>query len=108
MTTTGSLTVRILVVLLAVCALLFAVRAIAPTGSVEWLDYLMLAGYVSVLFAHQVGVPGVLEHNGLCGWGMCAPTPVGWAIAVVFWLFSLTLLSWLIAWLFTRNSRVRT
>lgn len=93
--------------LLTTCALLFAVRAIAPTGSVEWLDYLMLAGYVAVLLAHQVGVPGVLEHNGLCGWGMCAPTPLGWVVAAATWFFAFALLSWSIARVLTRIGRAR-
>lgn len=108
MTTTQSLTIRILVALLAICGLLFTARAIAPTGTAEWLDYPMLAGYVAVLIAHQLGVPGVLEQDGLCGWGMCAPTPFGWAIAIGFWLLALAALSWIVAWLFTRNRRLRT
>jgi len=106
--TTRSLAIRILLGLQAIIGLLFAVRAVAPTGSVEWLDYLVLAGYISTLIAHQVGVPGVLEHNGLCGWGMCSPTPIGWVVAVGFWLCALALLSWAVAWLLTRYTRVRT
>jgi hypothetical protein len=94
--------------LLAICGLLFAVRAVAPTGSVEWLDYLMLAGYVSVLIAHKIGIPGVLEHDGLCGWGLCAPTPLGWTVAIVFWLSALGMVSWTAAWLLTRNRGLRT
>jgi hypothetical protein len=93
---------------LAFCGLLLAVRAIAPPGSLEWLDYLPLAGYLAVLLAHKVGVPGVLEHNGLCGWGMCDPAPFGWAIAAVFWFLTFALLSWVFAWLLTRNHRARS
>ena len=43
---------------------------------------------------HRLGIPGLLEHNGACGWGWCAPTVFGWAFLCVVW----GLVAWLLAW----------
>lgn len=59
--------------------------------------------YFSVLLMHQAGLPGVLENNGLCGWGWCAPTPLGWALAAVLWLA----LAWGLAWVISALWRAR-
>jgi hypothetical protein len=51
--------------------------------------------YLSIYLFHSIGVPGLLEHNGACGWGWCAPTRFGWAFLVLVWLLA----AWLVAWL---------
>lgn len=56
--------------------------------------FLVLVPGLSIYVFHKVGVPGLLEHNGLCGWGWCSPTLFGWVFMVAFWV----LVSWLIAW----------
>ena len=53
----------------------------------------------SVYAFHLVGIPGVLEQNGHCGWGWCEPTPFGWLLAVVFWLVVTYLLARYIVWI---------
>jgi hypothetical protein len=57
--------------------------------------YLLLVPYFSIAVFHKLGVPGLLEHDGLCGWGWCSPTVFGWIFAVALWL----LLAWLCAWM---------
>lgn len=47
---------------------------------------LVAVPYFSVLLMHKAGLPGVLEHDGLCGWGWCMPTPLGWALTAALWL----------------------
>lgn len=47
---------------------------------------LVVVPYFSVLLMHKAGLPGVLEHHGLCGWGWCAPTPLGWVLTAALWL----------------------
>lgn len=49
--------------------------------------------FLSVYLFHAAGVPGLLEHNGACGWGWCSPTVFGWAFIAAFWL----LVIWLLA-----------
>lgn len=56
--------------------------------------------WLSVYLFHALGVPALLEHGGACGWGWCAPTPVGWAFTAGVWLFAL----WLVAWVAARAS----
>jgi hypothetical protein len=56
--------------------------------------FLVLVPGLSIYVFHKVGVPGLLEHNGLCGWGWCSPTVFGWVFLVAFWV----LVSWLVAW----------
>ena len=58
--------------------------------------YLVLVPLLSVYVFHKVGIPGLLEHNGLCGWGWCSPTVFGWVFAVMFWL----IVAWGCAWAF--------
>jgi hypothetical protein len=73
-----------------------------------WSDYLatpfgMVAAIpiLAIYLFHGIGIPGLLEHNGHCGWGWCGPTPLGWGFLIVFWL----LVVWLLAWLIARLSR---
>lgn len=70
----------------------------APAGM------LTLVPLLSVYAFHQAGVPGLLEHNGLCGWGWCSPTLFGWAFVAVFWVVAIWLAAWGIAALENRNA----
>ncbi len=67
--------------------------------------YLLLLPYFSVSLFHAIGVPGLLEHNGLCGWGWCSPTPFGWLFTALAWLLSAWCLAWAMAALTLRSSR---
>ncbi|MEZ5564026.1 MAG: hypothetical protein R3F24_00275 [Gammaproteobacteria bacterium] len=58
---------------------------------------------ISVYVLDQAGVPGLLEHNGLCGWGWCAPTLLGWSAVAVIWVVA----TWLVAWGVASLSRAR-
>lgn len=55
---------------------------------------LLLMPYFTVHIFHKLGVPGLLEHNGLCGWGWCSPTVFGVVFVAAFWLF----VAWAGAW----------
>jgi hypothetical protein len=52
---------------------------------------LVLPAYAIAHALHALGLPGVLESGGLCGWGWCAPTPVGWILAGLVLLAALVL-----------------
>ncbi len=58
---------------------------------------LVLIPYLSILLFHKAGIPGVLQHDGLCGWGWCAPTVFGWVLAALFWLGLVWLLASILA-----------
>jgi hypothetical protein len=49
--------------------------------------------FLSVYLFHALGVPGLLEHGGACGWGWCSPTPFGWFFVSALWLA----LVWIVA-----------
>jgi len=55
---------------------------------------LILAPFFSAHVFHKLGVPGLLEQGGNCGWGWCSPTPLGWVLVALFWLG----IAWLAAW----------
>ena len=49
--------------------------------------------FLSIYLFHRLGIPGLLQNNGLCGWGWCSPTVPGWLFLIVFWL----VVAWFIA-----------
>lgn len=66
--------------LLAMPALFWAGYMDSPAG------VLFAVPYLFVYLFHGLGVPGLLQHGGACGWGWCAPTVFGWVFLVGFWL----------------------
>lgn len=52
---------------------------------------------MAIYVFHAIGIPGLLQHDGMCGWGWCAPTLAGWVFLVAFWLFAVCLLAKLIS-----------
>jgi hypothetical protein len=50
--------------------------------------------YLSIYLFNGIGIPGLLQNDGACGFGWCAPTLFGWIFLCAFWL----LLAWLVAW----------
>lgn len=89
-----SRTLRILAVLLVTYGLLIIPIFIWPAYADSPAGLLLLVPSLSIYLFHRAGVPGLLEHNGLCGWGWCAPTPFGWFFLAAFWLA----VAWLVAW----------
>lgn len=67
----------------------------APSG------YVVIVPVMSIYLFHALGIPGLLEHKGHCGWGLCEPTPFGYGFLLVFWLLVL----WLVAWGLARLTR---
>lgn len=102
-------TLKLLSFLVAAYVLLVIPGAIYPAYFESSAGYLVLVPYLSILVFHRFGIPGLLQNNGLCGWGWCSPTLFGWVFAAIVWL----LLVWGIAWAITAltarfadNSRV--
>lgn len=87
-------TLRILALILAGYALLVLPGFIWPSYFDSPAGLLVLVPLLSAYFFHKIGVPGLLEHNGLCGWGWCSPTMFGWVFVAAFWV----LVTWLLAW----------
>lgn len=81
-------------------AIIIAVYFILLSPGLIWPDYLdtpvgllVAIPFLSVYLFHRIGIPFLLEHNGACGWGWCAPTIFGWVFICVFWL----IIAWLLA-----------
>jgi hypothetical protein len=87
-------------ILILYAALVAEVYLGPPLFFQEAAAYFVLATFLAAHLFHALGVPGLLEHGGYCGWGPCGPTPLGWAFLAVFWL----LVFWLIAWAAARLS----
>ncbi len=66
--------------LLAAPALIWPGYLDTPVGVVLMLPFL------SIYAAHALGIPGLLENQGACGWGWCAPSVFGWLFFAVLWL----------------------
>ena len=87
-------TLKLLAIILVTYDLLLLPASVWPDYLDSPFGALLLAPPLVVYMFHGAGVPGLLENNGFCGWGWCAPTIAGWLLVVVFWVAS----TWLIAW----------
>lgn len=97
-------------VLKLLLALLAAAGTMALPGLIwpAWLD--SPAGMVVLMpffLAHLLrgaGVPGLIENEGMCGWGWCSPTALGWAVSALICVLA----AWALAAVLVRAwSRVR-
>ena len=91
-------TIRILAILLAAYVVLVVCAYWGPSSLAAIGSYFVMVPLLSVFVFHKVGIPGLLENNGACGWGWCAPTVFGWALLAFFW----TGVVWLAAWALAR------
>ena len=96
-------TLKILAALLAGYALL-VLAGLLGTPLERLSGSLLLVPFLSIYVFHQLGIPGLLEHGGYCGWGWCSPTPFGWTFLAVFWAG----VAWLVAWSIARATLKRS
>jgi hypothetical protein len=89
-----SRTLKILAALLTGYGLLIIPAFWGPSYLEELSSYVAMVPLFSIYIFHKIGIPGLLEHGGACGWGWCAPTGFGWAFLALFWLG----IAWLSAW----------
>jgi uncharacterized membrane protein (DUF2068 family) len=91
-------TLKFLAGLLAAYALIVILAFWGPSSLQEFTSYFVLVPFLSIYLFHRLGIPGLLEHNGACGWGWCSPTAFGWLLLAVFWFA----VAWAIAWALAR------
>lgn len=90
-------TLKFLAALLAACALLAIPTYCGPAVLEPLSGRVVIVPLFSIFIFHKLGVPGLLEHDGACGWGLCAPTTLGLVFLFVFWLGVIWLLAWALA-----------
>lgn len=81
-------TLKILGLILVAYVLLLAPGFFWPAYLDSPVGVLLLVPMLSIYLFHSAGVPGLLQNNGLCGWGWCAPTWFGWTFLVLVWLMA--------------------
>jgi hypothetical protein len=89
---------KIMAGILAVYAALWLPALFSPDYLDTPLGVAAALPVLSVYVFHALGVPGLLMHDGLCGWGWCAPSWFGWLFLALFWGGLL----WLVARLLAR------
>ena len=92
-----SRTLRILALLVAAYALILLPGYFNPAYLDSAIGILLLIPLLSVYLFDQLGIPGLLLNNGLCGGGWCAPSLLGWMLAALVGLLPLWLLAWAMA-----------
>lgn len=92
-----SRTLKIMAIIVTGYFLLWAPAYFWPAYLDSPLAPILAIPYLFVYLFHGIGVPGLLEHKGACGWGWCAPTLFGWVFLIGFWLLVVWLLSRFIA-----------
>ncbi|WP_435106682.1 hypothetical protein [Arhodomonas sp. AD133] len=86
-------TIRVMGFIVVGYLLLCAPVAFWPQYLDTPLGFIAAFPFVSVYLFHAIGIPGLLENSGACGWSWCAPTLFGWGFIAAFWLVVL----WLVA-----------
>lgn len=89
----------------ALVLLYFIGAALATYFSGDTRELLAFAGLPPFMLAHllhKARVPGMLEHGGLCGWGWCEPTLLGWIAAVALMALVLWPVAAALSWLWRR------
>jgi hypothetical protein len=79
-------TLKILTALLTGYALLALPAYWGPSYLEAISSSVVMVPFFSIHIFHKLGIPGLLEHNGACGWGWCSPTAFGWGFLVIFWI----------------------
>ena len=87
-------TLKTLALMLAIYGLLLFPALIWPSYLDSAAGVLLLIPMLSAYLFHKAGVPGLLQYDGMCGWGWCSTTPPGWLLAAIFCL----VVAWLVAW----------
>jgi hypothetical protein len=87
-------TLKTLAILLTGYVLLAMPAYLGPALLEEMSSYLVMLPLLSIYLFHTLGIPGLLQHGGACGLGMCAPTTWGWTFLALFWLG----VAWVLAW----------
>jgi hypothetical protein len=90
---------------LATYLLLAAPAYLGPVALREYSAVLVMPVVLSLYVFHRLGVPGLLENDGLCGWGWCGPTAFGLVFLALFWLAVAWLAAWALARFFARRQR---
>jgi len=96
-------TLKILAALLSGYALLVIPAYWGPSYLEELSSYFAIVPLFSIYIFHNIGIPGLLEHGGACGWGWCAPTAFGWVVLVLFWIGVVWFIAWGLEGLTTRS-----
>ena len=96
-------TLKIWALLAGTFVLLCVPAYVGPAFLEEASAMLALVPVLSIYLFHAIGVPGLLEHQGQCGWGMCSPTAFGFAFLAFLWLFAFWLAAWGLAYLSGRR-----
>jgi hypothetical protein len=87
-------TLKFLAVVIAFFVLLASPGLVWPGYLDSPAGLIVAIPFLSIYLFHSIGIPGLLENQGACGWGWCAPTLFGWGFLCAFWL----LVAWLLAW----------
>jgi hypothetical protein len=96
-------TLKIFTILLIGYALLAAPAYFGPSYLESMSSYLVMVPFLSIYIFHKLGIPGLLEHDGACGWGWCTPTVFGWAFLGLFCIGVALLIAWGLARLTARS-----
>ena len=86
--------------------LLFAAPALVWTRYLDSpIGLVVVSPYFAPYVVHFMGVPGLLENNGACGWGWCPPTIAGWGVIIGVWFLGILFLAWIVKHVAFRPTR---
>lgn len=81
-------TLRIFVLIVALYGILWLPVMVWPDSSYLDTGPGLVAAFplLSIYIFHGVGIPGLLQNDGACGWSWCGPSVFGWVFLLAFWL----------------------
>jgi hypothetical protein len=90
-------TLKILIILIAIFGGLLLLAVVSDEYLDTSIGVIFAVPFLSIYIFHNLGIPGLLQNNGACGWGWCAPTLWGWVFLILFWILFLWFIVWGIA-----------
>jgi hypothetical protein len=77
-------TIKFLAAFIAVFILLLLPAFVWPGYLDSPVGIVVALPYISIYLFHSIGIPGLLQNNGACGWGWCTPHHIRLGVSVHF------------------------
>ncbi|WP_147395002.1 hypothetical protein [Alginatibacterium sediminis] len=95
-------TLKVFLLILGIYFVLWLPVLLWPEYLDTTLGFIVASPVLSIYLLSALGIPGLIQNAGACGWNFCAPSLLGWVFIVTLCLFICYLLATCISSLIRR------